>query len=74
MIFITATGGVLSIILIIALAFLLRQRDIEAGDVEGEGAGHNRDGKRWAHYSTPLRRCFRWECRRIGQKRSQESL
>ena len=27
MIFITATGGVLSIILIIALAFLLRQRD-----------------------------------------------
>ena len=39
MIFITATGGVLSIILIIALAFLLRQRDIEAGDVEGEGAG-----------------------------------
>ena len=55
MIFITATGGVLSIILIIALAFLLRQRDIEAGDVEGEGAGHNRDGKRWAHYSTPLR-------------------
>ena len=53
MIFITATGGVLSIILIVALAFLLRQRDIEAGDVEG--AGHNRDGKRWAHYSTPLR-------------------
>ena len=35
---------------------------IEAGDVEGEGAGHNRDGKRLAHYSTPLRRCFRWEC------------
>ena len=35
---------------------------IEAGDVEGEGAGHNRDGKRLAHYSTPLRQCFRWEC------------
>lgn len=29
---------------------------IEAGDVEGEGVGHNWDGKRLTRYFTPLRR------------------